>query len=576
MQKQGFERFDKIWLSSFIITLFVITSLYMINYFSVIEFSIFDVIALLLYTIIPGSLVIIVLWAVIKSEQIKEIPKKSLIFLALSFVSWFAAEQTWNFYEQVLETDPFPSIADVFYISAPFFMFIALLIFLKPLKKQISKRNVFFSSLISVITLIPTVLITYNENSNSELIETVIGLIYPVSDALVLIPVIITILFLIRKRRNLFWLMILAGVLIFVIADTLFLFLTLTDGYTTHHLIDALWITSYVIWCFSLLRSIHNSKIISDKETSNLRHRETQNLAKYGITVFLVVINVTVVSVLLSIRHLQSSEMEINFLNYFSIMLVMLLMIFSTGIFLLNKIVYKNLVKRTKELEHLSQAMIKTERLSAIGELSARLAHDLRNPLSVMKMSVELLKQMGTSSKKSDPLLNSRINLIDKSIDRMAHQIENVLDYVRKSPLKTSDVSIRKIILDSIEKIEIPKEIKIKMFEKDVQIQCDSIKLDAVFVNIIINSIQAISDEGEIDIKINEETDKIILEFVDSGEGILEDSLDNVFEPLFTTKQKGTGLGLASCKNIIEQHGGTISVSIDPTTFTIVLPRQIK
>ncbi|MGY5146460.1 MAG: sensor histidine kinase [Candidatus Nitrosopumilus sp. bin_7KS] len=576
MQKQRLERFDKIWLSSFIITLVVITSLYMVNYFSVIEFSVFDIIALLLYTIIPGGLVIIVLWAVIKSEQIKEIPKKSLVFLALSFVSWFAAEQTWNFYEQVLETDPFPSIADVFYISAPFFMFIALLIFLKPLKKQISKRNVFFASLISAITLIPTAIITYNSNSSNELIDTIIGFIYPVSDALVLIPVIITILFLIQKRRNLFWIMILAGVSIFVIADTLFLFLTLADEYTTHHLVDVLWITSYMIWFFSLLRSIHNSKNISDKEVSNVSHREQQNVVKNGITIFLVVINITVVAVLLSIRHLQTSEMEINFLNYFSIMLVMLLMIFSTGIFLLNKILYRNLVNRTKELEHLSQEMIKSERLSAIGELSARLAHDLRNPLSVMKMSIELLNQKVGDSKNSDPLLNSRLDIMDKSINRMAHQIENVLDYVRKSPLKTSNVSIRKIILDSIEKIDVPKEIKIKIVEKDVQIQCDPIKLDAVFVNIIINSIQAIPDEGIIDIKINEETDKIILEFIDSGEGILEDSPDKVFEPLYTTKQKGTGLGLSSCKNIIEQHGGTISVSIDPTTFTIILPKQFK
>ncbi|MCV0430651.1 ATP-binding protein [Nitrosopumilus sp.] len=571
MHKQKMERFDKLWISCFVATLLTIISLYIANYFSAIEFSIFDVIALFLYTAIPGSLVIVVLWATIKAEQIKEIPKKSLVFLALSFVSWFAAEQTWNFYEQVLETEPFPSMADVFYIIAPFFMFISLFIFLKPLKKQIPKRSIFFASLISAVSLIPTIIIAYNSDSN-EIIETVIGLAYPALDALVLIPVIITILFLIQRRKNLFWIMILAGVLVFVIADTLFLFLTLTEQYTTHHLIDVLWITSYVVWFFSLLRSIHNSRHVSDKETNYSVQSETQNITKYGISIFLVIINITVAIVLFSIRYLQPPQTDTSFLDYFSIVLVMLMIIFSVGIFLLNKILYKNLIQRTKELEHISQEFIKAERLSAIGELSARLAHDLRNPLSVIKMTTDLLKQTTT---KLDPVLDKRINLMSKSIDRMTHQIENVLDYVRKSPLETTNTSVRKIILDAIEKIKIPDDVKITIFEKDMHIQCDPVKLDAVFVNLIINSIQAIPDKGEIEIRGDEKEDKIVLEFVDSGIGIPKDSLEHVFEPLFTTKQKGTGLGLASCKNIIEQHGGTISVSTNPTTFTIILPKTI-
>ncbi len=78
---------------------------------------------------------------------------------------------------------------------------------------------------------------------------------------------------------------------------------------------------------------------------------------------------------------------------------------------------------------------------------------------------------------------------------------------------------------------------------------------------------------GKIEILINEKDNMIILEFIDSGEGISDENLDKVFEPLFTTKQKGTGLGLASCKNIIEQHQGEISVKNNPTTFIIKLPK---
>lgn len=78
---------------------------------------------------------------------------------------------------------------------------------------------------------------------------------------------------------------------------------------------------------------------------------------------------------------------------------------------------------------------------------------------------------------------------------------------------------------------------------------------------------------GKIEILINEEDNMIILKFIDSGEGISDEDLDKVFEPLYTTKQKGTGLGLASCRNIIEQHQGEISITNNPTTFIIKLPK---
>ena len=110
-----------------------------------------------------------------------------------------------------------------------------------------------------------------------------------------------------------------------------------------------------------------------------------------------------------------------------------------------------------------------------------------------------------------------------------------------------------------------------------MNINCDPVKIDAVFINVLINSIQALSDNGgKITVNISETNDKIKLEFSDSGPGIPEDIIDNIFEPLFTTKQKGTGLGLASCKNIVELHQGTIYVKNNPTTFTIEMPKLLS
>lgn len=572
-QKLKSKYFDKVWFLSLIGIVITIIYLYLDS--SMIKFSVFDKISLFLYTVIPGGLVIMVTLLVIKSKQITEIPQNSIIFLAISFISWFTAEQIWNFYEQVLGVDPFPSLADVFYIAAPIFMFISLLIFLKPFGKQISKKSIFFASSISVLLLIPTILITI-EFGNDNLFEVIIGIIYPVADSLVLVPVIVTILFVIKKKTNPFWIMILIGVLMFIAADTIFLFLESTDAYTTHHPVDVLWLLSYLIWFYSLWRSIHYSKYIfsNHEEISDYRRYETQNLTKYGVAIFLIVINITVLIILFSIQQLQSQNSDTSFLNYFSIILVMLLVIFSTVIILLNKTLYKNLEHRTSELEHLSKEFIKSERLLAIGELSARLAHDLRNPLSVIKMSVDSLKTT-PDSKISDSQIATRINMIDKSVDRISHQVNDVLDYVRYSPLTISTLSLRPLVLSCIEKIKIPDNIQIKVFEKNIEINCDPIKLEAVIINLIVNGIQAIPDAGNIEIKINEKNDNVILEFIDSGDGILGENVDKIFEPLFTTKQKGTGLGLAICKNIIEQHGGTIQVKINPTTFVVTLPINI-
>ena len=410
------------------------------------------------------------------------------------------------------------------------------------------------------------------------MLESVITAFYPVSDSLVLVPVIITILFVIKKKTNPFWMMILIGILLFIAADTAFLFLESTSGYPPHHPIEILWLLSYLIWFYSLWRSVYYSKYVfgTNDEISDYHKYETQKLTKYGIIIFLIVINITVVIVLLSMQHLQSSETNSGLLNYFSIILVMLLVIFSTVIVLLSNILQKNLERKTIELKNLSEESIKSERLSAIGELSARLAHDLRNPLSVIKMSVDLLKNTPSDSKISDSQITSRIDLIDKSVDRIAHQVDDVLDYVRHSPLKISHVFLRQLILSSIEKIKIPKDIQIKIFEKNIEIDCDPIKLEAVFINIIMNAIQAISDTGKIEINMSEKDNLIIIQFIDSGDGLSDENINKIFEPLFTTKQKGTGLGLAICKNIIEQHGGTILAKINPTTFVITLPNKIK
>jgi signal transduction histidine kinase len=102
----------------------------------------------------------------------------------------------------------------------------------------------------------------------------------------------------------------------------------------------------------------------------------------------------------------------------------------------------------------------------------------------------------------------------------------------------------------------------------------DESKMNVVLINLIYNAIQAVEDTGEIDVSISKTNTEIIIKVTDSGPGITIKPIAKIFDPLITSKQKGTGLGLASVKNIITQHNGTISVSNNPTTFIIKIPQR--
>lgn len=222
------------------------------------------------------------------------------------------------------------------------------------------------------------------------------------------------------------------------------------------------------------------------------------------------------------------------------------------------------------EVREMTQKLIQAERLSAMGELASRLAHDMRNPLSAIKGTVQLIKK---TSKNLDDSTLKRIELIEKSIFRMTHQIDGVLDYVKGTPLKKKPSSLNEIIISALQTLMIPSNVIINFPKDDIVLLCDAQKIEIMFANMILNAIQAIGDsKGTINIRAKKQQNNILIKIEDSGPGIPARIMDKIFDPLFTTKQEGTGLGLASCKSIVEQHKGTISVSNNPTTFSISLP----
>lgn len=225
-----------------------------------------------------------------------------------------------------------------------------------------------------------------------------------------------------------------------------------------------------------------------------------------------------------------------------------------------------------KQVQLKSHELMKNEKMATIGELTSRLAHDLRNPLSVLKAAHAFMKEKPNVSVKERIKHNGRI---DRAIQKIVHLVDDVLNYVRVSDLELQKVTISAVLDSAIDSIDIPEGVKIKRENADAELTCDIRKMEAVFANIISNSIQAIKDEGEIEIRVSEKDNKLLVYVEDTGPGMTPSIIEKIFDPLFTTKSHGTGLGLSICKTIVEQHGGEIRVKSNPTTFTVVLPKNL-
>jgi two-component system sensor histidine kinase HydH len=226
-------------------------------------------------------------------------------------------------------------------------------------------------------------------------------------------------------------------------------------------------------------------------------------------------------------------------------------------------------VKLNDKITQLKKTNNLLERMSVIGELTGRLVHDLKNPLSVIGMEIDVIKM-----KINDEKISEDLKKINNAYNSMLTQINDVLDYIKKGKFNFKEVLLSDIISEAIAMTHVPDKIKINLDLEEIKINVDEIKLSLVFSNLLSNAIESINDDGEINIRMADVGNKIKIDFEDSGRGIDPKIIDNIFDPLFTTKSLGTGLGLVTCKKIIEEHSGEIQVKNNPTTFTIILPKD--
>ena len=235
-------------------------------------------------------------------------------------------------------------------------------------------------------------------------------------------------------------------------------------------------------------------------------------------------------------------------------------------------------VKDVTRITALEEQLMRADKLSAIGVLAAGIAHEIRNPLTGMKMIVQLLE----SDFKEDDSRREPLEIIQREIDRLEKIIGSLLDFARPSKPKVVDVAPIDIVNDCymLIKNQLNKQqiaFEIKQTENCPLTTADPDQLKQVFINIMVNAIQAIGRNGKLTVYIEPVDERVKIAFEDTGCGIPHEKLRDIFNPFMTTKEDGTGLGLPMAQRTVEEHGGTLEVQSvlgEGSTFTIYLPEK--
>src|SRR5690348_9930442 len=216
---------------------------------------------------VPASVVILSGILTKRNGLIGNHGKAWLIFTIFAAL-WFIAEQVWLVNELVYKEKPFPSSADFFYLIGYPFYFMFSFLYLRPFRNAISKKMIMITSSLAITVLIPNLYMTFDNNSDESEFAIILGAIYPIADAIVLIPAMIGVTLFFRGKVNFLWSLLLIGIIFEVVADTGFQYITLDGSYYTGHPVDILFLWSYLLFSFGLYDHIKIFKKSHGKENT--------------------------------------------------------------------------------------------------------------------------------------------------------------------------------------------------------------------------------------------------------------------------------------------------------------------
>ena len=235
------------------------------------------------------------------------------------------------------------------------------------------------------------------------------------------------------------------------------------------------------------------------------------------------------------------------------------------------------ILKDLRERDRLQQQLLQAQKMAALGQFAAGVAHELRNPLGIMNTSLYYVR---THIKDGDPKIKEHLEIIGQEIRRSQKIITSLLDFSRRPASPAKSMDLRKVVEEALERVikDVPPSIKVrKEYKGDVKVMADMDDVRQALINVITNAVEAMEDGGELSICVEKEGERGIVRVSDTGCGIPEENMAHIYNPFFTTKRagKGVGLGLAITYSILQRYKGTIEAESEEgkgTTFTLSLP----
>ena len=239
----------------------------------------------------------------------------------------------------------------------------------------------------------------------------------------------------------------------------------------------------------------------------------------------------------------------------------------------------EELTKTNKQLSEAQERLVRSEKLAVVGKLASGIGHELRNPLGAIRNALFVIKKKtaGINTLNDIQKLDQLIEIVEKETERSVKIVNDLLGFSRTTKPTVSPTSVRAVIESSFLRLKMPERIeKVIQLEDNLPlVSVDTTQIEMVFMNLIQNAFDAMPTGGQVTINAKRENGFLVITFSDTGCGIPDNIKDKIFDPLFTTKSKGMGLGLAISSNIIQRHEGFIDLKSkegEGASFIVKLP----
>jgi len=519
-------------------------------------------------------------WRVARLEKASLLTRRAWLFIGFACLANFVGDVLWFYYEIIARTSPTPSWADVGYLAFYVFTMLGLLSFpYAPISRSERQRLYLDVAIILVGSWMVTwyfILAPSVPDLHFDLLSA-LAVAYPMGDLAIIYGLAVYLF----RRPSIAWRsgfgFLLAGMLLFVVADCVYSVESLNGTYFSGEWVDSLWLITYLFFGYAAL-----------EQYANLRRRgerfRVARRVRYLWVLPYVMLAFGYGLVLVAFYLAPEISSTIRGLMVGAILLTALISVRHILELQENRRLSAEARRRLQQLEKADADLSRAQRLASVGTLAAGVAHEINNPLSAIIASVRILKRRVNAGEWDKEAFLIALARMEKSAWHGAKIAQALVTYARGSELALTRVGVQSLVEIALKISPVPPEagieVSVTVTPEYVEVICDPDQLTQVLAHLIGNARDAITPPGRIDLQATQDPQGgLRLQVRDTGAGMSPEVLAHAFDPFYTNKPfgQGTGLGLSICRGIVQAHEGQIHLESQVgqgTQVTLTLPPE--